>query len=199
MNAVCFDLDGTLLHFTRDYTDVLAGTFVDVTGESREAWIETYNEAFFERFRACRPTPVEEAFAETLPGHDAGELAESLLRHEIEMLKPAPGIEDLLVELSAHDVKLGVVTNGVPAWQRAKLDAVGLLGHFDAFVASYEAGAHKPDTAPFQLAADRLGAAHYTMIGDSDADIDGATNDGWDSIRYEGTGFGLLAPTLLDS
>lgn len=189
MHAICFDLDGTLLHFSRNYADVLADTFMDVTGESRDAWIETYNEKFFQRFRSHQPDPVAGAFAETLPTHDDGELTDSLLRHEIEMTEPAPGIEELINELIMQDVKLGVVTNGVLEWQRAKLDAAGLLDRFDAFVASYEAGAHKPDPAPFRLAEDRLDADDYTMIGDSDADIEGATNADWDSIRYDGTGF----------
>lgn len=189
MNAVCFDLDGTLLHFSRDYVDVLAETFVDVTGDSRESWIETYNEEFFQRFRSHQSDPVEGAFAETLSEYDAGELAQSLLRHEIEKLEPAPGIEALLDELTTQKVELGVVTNGVPEWQRAKLEAVDLLHHFDAVIASYEAGAHKPDPAPFRLAEDRLGAGQYIMIGDSSADIDGAAEAGWDSIRYDGTGF----------
>lgn len=198
MHAVCFDLDGTLLHFTREYGDVLEDTFRDVTGESREEWVETYNERFFERFRSCEPRPVEEAFAETLPEYDVVELTESLLRHEIEMVAPALGIGELFDTLAANDVKIGVVTNGVPHWQRAKLDAHDLLTPVDAFVASYEAGAHKPDTAPFRLAEERLGAKHYTMVGDDDADIDGATNAGWESIRYEGDGFELLASALLD-
>ena len=198
MHAVCFDLDGTLLHFTREYGAVLEDTFRDVVGESRAEWLETYNECFFERFRACEPRPVEGAFAETLPEYDAADLTESLLRHEIEMVAPAPGIEELFDTLATHDVQIGVVTNGVPHWQRAKLDAHELLEPVDAFVASYEAGAHKPDAAPFRLAEDRLGATHYTMVGDDDADVDGAANAGWASIRYEGDGFEMLAADLLD-
>lgn len=189
MQAVCFDLDGTLLHFTRSYVDVLRDTFRDVTGESRDEWLETYDEAFYRRFQACEPQPVARGFEATLPDADSGELTEALLRREIAMVEPAPGLSGFLESLADAGVQTGVVTNGLPHWQRAKLDAHGLLDPVDVVVTSYEANAHKPDPAPFHLAESRLDADDHLMIGDDDADMDGATNAGWRSKRYEGDGF----------
>lgn len=198
MHAVCFDIDGTLLHFTRSYADVLRDTFRDVTGESRDEWLETYDESFYRRFQACEPRPIERAFEDALPKADHDELTATLLRREIEMVEPASGIEQLLDSLRAHGVQVGVVTNGVPHWQRSKLDAHDLLDSVDSVVASYDAGAHKPDPAPFRLAEDRLGADRYVMVGDDDADIQGAENAGWQSIRYDGSGFEDYEEPLLD-
>lgn len=189
VHAVCFDLDGTLLHFTRPYAEVLRDTFRDVLGESRAEWLEAYDEAFYRRFQACEPRPVERGFAEAVPDADSEDLTDALLQREIEMIEPAPGIQELLESLHADDIQVGVVTNGVPHWQRAKLDAHGILDQVDAFVASYEADAHKPDPAPFHLAESRLDATEFLIIGDDDADIDGATNADWRSSRYEGQGF----------
>lgn len=199
MHAVCFDLDGTLLHFTRGYGAVLGDAFEDVVGESRDEWLETYDEAFFRRFKACEPRPVERAFADAVPDADVEALTDALLQREIEMVEPAPGIESLFDSLAARDIRIGVVSNGVPHWQRAKLDAFGLLDAVDSFVASYEAGAHKPDTAPFELAESRLGAEGYVMVGDDDADVDGASNAGWRAIRYDGTGFEGYESRILDA
>lgn len=189
MHAVCFDLDGTLLHFTRSYPDVLRDTFRDVLGESRDEWLETYDQAFYRRFQSCEPRPVERGFEDAVPDADAEDLAATLMDRELEMVTPAPGIHDYLDRLQDAGAAIGVVTNGVPHWQRAKLDAYDLLDSFDTFVASYEVGAHKPDTAPFELADTRLDANYYTMIGDDDADVDGATAAGWNAIRYDCTGF----------
>lgn len=189
MHAVCFDLDGTLLHGTRSYADVLRDTFEEVTGNVREEWLETYDESFFRRFRGLEPRPVERGFADAVPDADPGALAHALLQREIEMLEPAPGIGDLLDVLIAEGIRVGVVTNGVPDWQRAKLDHHQLLDPVDSVVTSYEAGAHKPAPAPFELAESRLDAESFVMVGDADADVEGAENAGWRAIRYDGTGF----------
>lgn len=34
------------------------------------------------------------------------------------------------------------------------------------------------------------------MVGDSDDDVEGATEAGWDAYRYEGEGFGELPGAL---
>ena len=89
-----------------------------------------------------------------------------------------------------------MLTDGVTEWQRAKLAASGLDRFFDAVVVSYAVGAHKPDPAPFAVAEKRLPADDYAMVGDSDADIDGAGRAGWATHRYDGGGFGDLPDAL---
>lgn len=195
MNAVFFDLDGTLLAFERPYEDLLADAFETVLGESREHWIRTYDQAFFEAFGRCEPAPVRQGFQAVDADLDAGALAEALLEREVAACRPAPGLEDALDRL-AGDCRLGVLTNGVPDWQRQKLRAHGLEARFDAVVASYEAGAHKPEPAPFRLAERRLPADGYAMVGDSDADVEGARGVGWTAHRYDGGGFGALLGAL---
>lgn len=196
MRAICFDLDGTLLHFTRPYREVLSDAFRDVADDVREEWLETYDEAFYEAFRTHEPDPVRGGFAAVEGVSDADALVDALLEREVEACEPPENAAADLTRL-AEDDRLGVVTNGVPAWQRHKLRAFGLDGHFDAFVASYEAGAHKPDPAPFRLAEERLDADAYAMVGDDDADVDGAAAAGWTAHRYGGGGFGDL-PGALD-
>lgn len=195
MNAVFFDLDGTLLRFDRPYDDLVADAFEAVLGESREAWTGTYDEAFFEAFGRCEPDPVERGFEAVDADLDAGALAEALLEQELAACRPAPGLEDTLDRL-AGERRLGVLTNGVPEWQGRKLRAHGLEDRFEAVVASYEAGAHKPEPAPFRLAERRLPADDYAMVGDSDADVEGARGVGWTAHRYDGDGFGELLGAL---
>jgi putative hydrolase of the HAD superfamily len=186
--VIVFDLDGTLLAFDRPYGTILRETFEECVGESRTEWADTYSETFFERFRALDPNPVRGAF-EAVGVGDPEVLGRTLLEHEIAASEPPSGLHADLERL-AEEHRLGVLTNGLPDWQRAKLRAHDLEGWFDAVVTSYEAGAHKPDSAPFRELEGRLNAEAYAMVGDSDEDVSGARGVGWETYRYSGSGFG---------
>lgn len=196
MRAIVFDLDGTLLQYRRDYDEILADAVAAHEDDVDDETLAAYDEVFFDRFEAFDPDPVRTAFAAIDVSADPAALATSLLEREIEAARPPAGAETVLERL-ADDYALGVLTNGVPDWQRRKLAATGLAAYVDAVVASYEVGAHKPDPAPFRAAEERLGADEYAMVGDSDADIDGARAAGWRAHRYDEDGFGDL-PDALD-
>lgn len=195
MRAIFFDLDGTLLHFTRPYGDVLADAFADVGDGFGDAEIEAYDRAFYELFSECEPDPVRRAFAGVEGCADPDPLVAALREREVEMCRPPENAAADLARL-AEEYRLGVLTNGVREWQEYKLRAHGLADHFDAFVGSYEAGAHKPEVGPFRLAEERLPADEYALVGDDDADVDGARNAGWTAYRYDGRGFGDLPDVL---
>jgi putative hydrolase of the HAD superfamily len=193
MNAIFFDLDGTLLH-TPDFATLLTETFHEVRGEARDEWLEEYSESFFEAFWNCEPNPYRRGFGAF--GDDAEPLAETLQRREIESCYPTDGLVGDLDRL-AEEYRLGVLTNGVPEVQRAKLDTSGLTDVFETIVSSYEVGSHKPDPEPFRTAEERLSADGYAMVGDSDHDVEGAEGVGWAAHRYDGGGFSDL-PEALD-
>ncbi|MFB6218763.1 MAG: HAD family hydrolase, partial [Halobacteriaceae archaeon] len=153
-----------------------------------------YDEAFYDLLGDCEPDPVERAFARTGCEAPAADLAAALLDAEIGMCEPPPGVHADLDRLAA-DHRLGVLTNGDPGWQRAKLDA-HYGERFDAVVVSCEVGEHKPAVAPFRKVERRLPADQYAMVGDADADIEGAERAGWAAHRYAGEGFGDLPGSL---
>lgn len=186
VKAIFLDLDGTLLHLTRDYGDLLREAFETVEGECREEWLTTYDETFFERFEACEPDPCRSAFATV--SDDADALAETLLELEVQASAVPDGTHDDLARLGDR-FELGVLTNGMPEWQREKLRRNDIARYFDGVVTSYEVGAHKPDPAPFERAEAELPADAYGMVGDADSDVDGAARQGWASVRYEGQPF----------
>lgn len=75
---------------------------------------------------------------------------------------------------------LGIVTNGLPDVQRAKVQALGLDAMVDTVVyaAEHGSGAGKPDRAPFRDALRRLGArpSQSVFVGDNpETDIAGAS------------------------
>lgn len=214
VRAIVFDLDGTLLEFARGYRAVLAETFERVVGAARDEWLDTYDRVFFDRFGAHEPDPARRAFAAALeagPASGAGSTARTgsggtddvvdalvaeLRSREVATCQPPDGAAADLARL-ADDHALAVLTNGLPAWQTHKLRAHGLADHFDCVVVSYEVGAHKPDPAPFRAVEDRLSADAYAMVGDGDADVEGAEAAGWAAHRYDGGGFGDL-PGAID-
>ncbi|MDQ0951486.1 HAD superfamily hydrolase (TIGR01549 family) [Streptomyces phaeochromogenes] len=69
---------------------------------------------------------------------------------------------DGLDELRAAGWRVGVATNGAVDIQRAKLRATGIAERVDGVFVSEEAGARKPQTRHFALAAARCG----TVLGD---------------------------------
>ena len=195
MRALVFDLDGTLLHFEEGYDEVIREAIEHAGGDASEETLERYLEAFFEHFSRCEPDPVQRGFEATDLEVDPQTLADSLLTQEVERARTPEGALADLERLSETHA-IGVLTNGVRSWQERKLEAHGFGGVVDAFVASYEVGAHKPTRGPFAELEDRLPATAYAMIGDSDSDVDGADAVGWESHRYTGGGFGGLPDTL---
>lgn len=197
MRAVFFDLDGTLLEFTRGYGELLDDAFRSVEGEIRPEWVASYDETFFEVLEDCGPEPYRRAFAATDADAAPGALVAALREAEIEATRPPEGTRSALERLG-EQYRLGVLTNGTREWQTNKLCAHGLESRFDAVVTAYDAGAHKPDAAVYRLAEQRLPADGYAMVGDdSAADVEGARSAGWTAHKYGGGGFGDL-PGALD-
>ncbi|MET0725655.1 MAG: HAD family hydrolase [Leifsonia sp.] len=100
---------------------------------------------------------------------------------------------DCLAELRRHrpDVLIGVITNGDPAFQQAKLDAVGLTGTIDVVVASGALGVTKPDARIFEHAAGLLGVdvTDAAYVGDRlRTDAIGAASAGMTGVWINRTG-----------
>ncbi|WP_254536121.1 HAD family hydrolase [Halomarina litorea] len=187
--AVCFDLDGTLLRLP-DYESVLTGAFEDRLGRSEARWVDRYGERFFSHFEALAPDPYRRAMADVCAAFDLdadpSALAEALVARECREATVPSGVRETLDAL-ADGARLGVVTNGVTAVQRAKLAHTGLLDPFGTVVTSYDAGAHKPDPAPFDAAREALPADRYVMVGDdAAADVEGARAAGFEAVHVEG-------------
>ena len=109
--------------------------------------------------------------------------------HAPEHLDPYPGVTDALNDLSKR-VPLGLISDGDPVIQRAKLDGLGLARFFTSVVLSDEHGrAHrKANPLPFRRALNELGveAGDAVYIGDRPAkDVAGAVGAGMRAIRVQ--------------
>jgi len=84
-----------------------------------------------------------------------------------------PGVAEGLERLRAADVRTACITNKSKIFALSLLGALGIADRFDLLVAGDMAEAKKPDAAPLQYAAERLGVAlpECVMIGDSAIDV----------------------------
>jgi putative hydrolase of the HAD superfamily len=100
---------------------------------------------------------------------------------------PFEDVPGALARVKKEGVRLVVVSNWDCSLAQV-LDDAGLAGFFDAVVTSAEAGAAKPEAAPFLLALEAAGcaAAEALMVGDSlENDVRGAEAVGIDGLLIQ--------------
>lgn len=187
IDAVLLDLDDTCF----DQREFLAGAFGAVARRVGELGVDEV------RFRDAlvtiaaagsdRGRIIDQAL-ETLGARvPAGPLVDVFRAYRPSRLSPYPGVSESLAQMRRF-ASVGLVTNGDPAGQRAKLAALNLDDAFDAVVFSDELGRsfRKPHPAPFREALRLLGADpdRSFFIGDHpDRDIAGAQQVGMRAIR----------------
>ncbi|WP_262179986.1 HAD family hydrolase [Haloarcula laminariae] len=193
--ALCFALDGVLVHRTRSDAELLRDVFAAHDIDPTDDLLATARRTFRNAFEAIEPDPYRQSMAAVVSAADAEADPEDVvatLREETYAATTVPeAARESLVGL-ADDSTLAVITNGPREWQVGKLAHHDLRDRFDAVVASYDAGAHTPDTAPFDRLRERLPADEYVMVGDGD-DVEGARAAGFVSIEYSTEGADLWA------
>jgi phosphoglycolate phosphatase len=170
--GLLFDLDGTLV-------DSLSDLAVSVNEVLAGAGYPTHPEAAL-RFMVGNGMRV--LVRRALP-RDLGDelelariqtLVESVYdRHCLDLTRPYPGIETLLVELRRRSFRLGVLSNKPEAFTRKVVDALFPAGSFDLVRGQGPGFPPKPDPASALEAARSwsLGPREVVFLGDSDVDI----------------------------
>ena len=192
MSLACyFDCDGTLVTYDVPYADLFA-TACDGAGVDADptALRDVYSDAFFAAFESFHPDPYREGAAAAFEARDVAAdpaaFAETLRRVEVTESVVRAGTRETL-DAVADAAALGVLTNGLAAQQRRKLAHHDLLDRFDAYVPSYDVGAHKPDAAMFEAARERLPAETHCYVGDSlDHDVVPAREAGFLAVHVDG-------------
>lgn len=187
--AVFFDLDGTVLEFTRPYAQILAETLEDRLGRSSDALVDLADRTFSEAFEAMEPNPyltaMEAVAAEVDREAEAPALVAALVEHELEATAVPDGGQELF-ELLAERHRIGIITNGVTEVQETKLEYHDLDDLFDPVIVSYDVGAHKPDPVIFAAARDAVDADEYVLVGDDyGSDVEAAREAGFEAIHFD--------------
>lgn len=192
--AVLWDLDDTLYSRVAAARLTYPGMFRKNLYENRE---DTFIEAaadFMIRHLVRDSMIHPSSFAALLeafpPDKDfyLADCQEYYFDHIHEFAVAGPEQVAVVKKLRALGIKTAIVTNVSEdrfAFQRNKIDSMGLTPLFDTIVLSGEAGVHKPDRRVFDLATQRLGVSNENcvFVGDNpDSDIVGAINAGMEAV-----------------
>ncbi len=181
--AVYFDLDGTLLEYTRPFDDLVAET---LPVEATDAMCRTYSEAVLRSLRSVEDSPYEQAFDAVATEHglnlDAAALADAYIEREVAATRVEDSVFEL-VEAVATSHPTGILTNGEGRVQRRKLEAHGLDELVDTVLVSNELGVRKPESRVFETAKERLPADTHLYVGDTyEDDIVPAGKNGFETV-----------------
>ena len=159
IDAAVFDLDDTLYpekDYVRSGFEAAASLFPDRPDAAARLW---------EAFESGRPA-FDEVFG-------AARSAEALCvyRAHTPNIRLYPGVREMLSRLHGRK-KLGLITDGRPEGQRAKIAALGIEVLFDEIIITDELGGpeyRKPSPEAFEIMSRRLSVpfARMAYIGDN--------------------------------
>jgi HAD superfamily hydrolase (TIGR01509 family) len=189
VDAVCLDLDDTLVEYERSVSEVLALAFERASVDpcfTADAYRAAYGDyaddadSIGELRRACFADLAADAGRDPEAGRRVAAAYDDVRdQTRVELL---PGARDFVASV---DRPLALVTNGAPEMQRQKLGAVGLRDAFDAVVFGGHDAPAKPSPEPFEAVLDDLGVApeRTVHVGNSvSSDVAGAHAAGLQSV-----------------
>lgn len=155
IDAVVYDLDGTLLRLAVDWERVAA----DVGAVYGEAGIPTHGDGVWTLLERAEKNGIAAEVEAAIAAHERDGA------HESTRLPPA---EDLL----ERSVPAGVCSLNCEAACRIGLDTHGLADHVDVVVGRDTVDTHKPEPEPLLAAVDALGVDPEAalFVGDSESD-----------------------------
>jgi pyrophosphatase PpaX len=176
--VVLFDFDGTLA----DSVDLIVASFraalsevgggPDVPNDELRSWIGRPLQLLMEDVRPGRA-------AESMAAYRAFYRA-----HHDELIRPVPGVPDLLAALADAGAVVGVVSSKRVDFIELGLGALGLTGAVRILASQNDTEKHKPFPDPLLFAADRLGVlpAECVYVGDAVVDIEAGSAAGMDTV-----------------
>jgi len=194
IQGVVFDLDDTLY----DQRQYLQGAFGAVAAYLR-GMIDLEENSILEglleisREKGSDSGKIIDDFIASAGGNANDEemisrAVDAFLSFTPKKLLPYGESREVLECLKQRRVKLGLLTDGRPQVQRAKIDALSIAGYFDAIVLSDECGRdrRKPDALPYQRVLRSLGIDpdECVFVGDNPKrDFVGAKKLGIKTVR----------------
>lgn len=179
IEAIIFDLDGTLSSFNLDYKAL--------RGEVREylmrvgvpASLLTVNESIFDMMQKVElymknNGKSDKAFQTARQQSLA--LAEKYELEAAESANLLPGALEALKELKKLNLKLGLCTTSSEAASHYILNRFKIMDYFEVVVPRNRVKRVKPDTEQFEIALKTLGAdaTNTVIVGDSTVDMESA-------------------------
>jgi phosphoglycolate phosphatase len=177
MQAILFDLDGTLLDTAGDIALALRRAFAE------HGFVAPDEAAVRRMIGRGAPMLVERSTAAQAMVLDAAakaELVERFFHHYGRLqdedecaAEPYPGAREALQALHAAGLPLAIVTNKQQRFAQGLMNRLGLAPYVRLVVGGDSCERRKPDPQPLLWASAQLGAeaAHTLMVGDSVNDV----------------------------
>jgi phosphoglycolate phosphatase len=173
LQAVIFDLDGTLVDTAPDLTHATnhvleSEQMPTVTAAAGRSMVGLGGRMLLKRGFASHgveldPERLERLYARFIEYYSANICVSSVA---------FPGAVALLERCAAAGLKVGICTNKPEALSVQLMAALGMAGHFGAIVGADTAAKPKPDPAPYFETLRQLGVSGPSlMVGDSETDI----------------------------
>ena len=199
IKAVVFDLDDTLCNASEVLEQSLRTTFEEnlshFPGKTVEEMVALNKLAFKETFQDPNiPIPtasiliwfkIFELMGKKPPIKGIMRIVEKVWEENTNKLKPTPGAHEFLDWLQDHDIKVGVLTNGVFMSQAKKIAILGMDSKIDCLATSDMAVADKPDPKAYLYILDKMKVwpTEAIMVGDRiDNDVLGGKKIGMKGV-----------------
>ncbi|WP_349497775.1 HAD family hydrolase [Actinokineospora globicatena] len=197
IDAICLDIDDTLIDFTgsaRSALSVLIGSVVLGSADLWPTWqrvteehsaMVVAGELDYDAMRHARTKAFLSDLGSDLDDDAVAALEDRRLAQMSRAWRPFPDVLPCLDWLRAAGLRLAAVTNASGPRQRERLASLGLERFFDAVISAGELGAAKPDPVIFHTACAELDVApaNTAHIGDRlDLDAHGARDAGLHGI-----------------
>lgn len=166
LKAVIFDMDDTLYgekEYVRSGYQQIARVLPQVENAVEKLW---------KLFQEKKPAIDELLTGEGLESEEIKQRCLKTYRYQIPEIHLYDGVADLLGELRAKGYLLGVITDGRPEGQRAKIKVLGLERLVDHIIVTDEFGGaeyRKPNPLAFEIMREKLGVKYSEMcyVGDN--------------------------------
>ena len=192
LRAVLFDLDDTLHDKTATLKRVASIQYesggLAALGVGVDAWLRHYVNLNNQRIEKTAVFS-KLAFAFALPFSLETRLLQDFDENLGKLAVPYPGAHELISSCKSSGLKVGVITNGRDAFQRSKIDGMGMRGAIDATFTSGGFGVKKPDQAIFLACLAELSVqpSQAAFVGDDfAADMEPAIELGMPPIWKSG-------------
>lgn len=160
LKAVIFDLDDTL-YSEKEYVKSGYHKIAEILPQVHNA-----SEKLWELFESGKPAIDELLKQENIQSDEIKQRCLHTYRHQIPDIHLYDGVVEMLTEFREQGILLGIITDGRPEGQRAKLQVLGLEDLVDFIIVTDELGGaeyRKPNPLAFQVMKEKMNVDYREM------------------------------------
>ncbi|MBE6732983.1 MAG: HAD family hydrolase [Ruminococcaceae bacterium] len=160
-SVVIFDLDDTL-YSEKEY---IKSGYAEIARNFKQ--IDDMENKLWNAFKDEKPAINYVLEQEGLFSNDALNFCLNIYRNHIPQISLYPDAEKMLASLKKQGISLGMITDGRPEGQRAKIKALGIEHFFDKIIVTDELGGiefRKPNTIAFEKMQKHFNVLYEAMV-----------------------------------